>query len=470
MIFLLPKKFSWLLPNVAVRTDSLIDFRKKCFAQICQWLNGCGFVALSWGNLQGYWAPWCGFSFPLLCEVHLWSEHLEVMGGWPLCDSGIYVTHLWWPPTEGLQRPCGSCTVFTYGRWLGCHTPLVTLLRRKCAIHFVLMRKLDAKGGGWIRNTVALALLLVWRSNNLVPTVVTWKHLWSSLGNEQLSSVTMAVLVVVFFSPIPPSIGCAFLTVIWGGMCLRYSRSFPVKRRWERYHTQVFSIQYPPEQVIVWLDATASHITFVEYTAALVCCQAGKDCFFHLTSPVPPPQPWQTRRATPTVCSAKVWSPVQVSYLSLTMHTGSEQATLRAISLIDACIKCEHSHSHHQVVFACVVCACASSGLGLCYRNLEQALENQRVWAQQNAKKGQSDCQPFLWLGAAVWFNPDPKSLVNVRNCLRMFTISYLRSDFNSPDCSCCSLLLIHNAIDLRRTLLARIAIRVLYCILRIAL
>ena len=57
----------------------------------------------------------------ILCEVHLWSEHLAVMAGQPFCGSDNFcIMDLMSqgppPPAEGLQRPYGQYTIYTYGR------------------------------------------------------------------------------------------------------------------------------------------------------------------------------------------------------------------------------------------------------------------------------------------------------------------------------------------------------------------
>ncbi len=61
---------------------------------------------------------------PLLCEVHLWSEHLAVTADG---SDKNFVVDLPPPPTEGLQGLYGQHTVYTYGKWAGCPRPHVTL-------------------------------------------------------------------------------------------------------------------------------------------------------------------------------------------------------------------------------------------------------------------------------------------------------------------------------------------------------
>ena len=55
-------------------------------------------------------------------EVHLWSEHQTVMAGWPFCGSGM--SHASLKVSKGHIGNM-QCT-HIYGRWAGCHTPLVT--------------------------------------------------------------------------------------------------------------------------------------------------------------------------------------------------------------------------------------------------------------------------------------------------------------------------------------------------------
>ncbi len=121
--------------------------------------SGKAFFCAQSNAEKGFW----------LCEVHLWCEHLAVMGGQPIWMSHTFGhTSEEGPPyaQKDSKRPCGPYT----GRWLGCHTPLVTLWggtprpqckkSQKCTIRVVPMRKQDTKGGG-PRTAVALALLLV---------------------------------------------------------------------------------------------------------------------------------------------------------------------------------------------------------------------------------------------------------------------------------------------------------------------
>ncbi len=103
-----------------------------------------------------------------LWEVHLWSEHLAVVGGQPFCGSRMsHTACLTW-------RTYPPQWMDLYGRCAVCHTPLVTLGE------YDPPPPTDKRQGGGLRTAVAPALFLV--SGVVVLTCHTeiWPHAWSS--------------------------------------------------------------------------------------------------------------------------------------------------------------------------------------------------------------------------------------------------------------------------------------------------
>ena len=126
------------------RTQQIRQWSKNCQQKFCNTklvqtrstraeisfrLSLCG-----WEKLTAILSQRCsaGIRISWFCEVHLWSEHLEVMAGQPFCGSDKKIvpgplSHLGPPPpTEGLQRPYGQYTVYTCGRWAECPGASVT--------------------------------------------------------------------------------------------------------------------------------------------------------------------------------------------------------------------------------------------------------------------------------------------------------------------------------------------------------
>ncbi len=100
-----------------------------------------GNVSFSWNLVVCRW-----MAVSLLCEVHLWSEHLVVMAERPFCGSNKNFVLDPPPPTEGFQRPFRPNTVYTYDR----NAP------------FNLVRWGNKRQGGWTSHRSCLSTASGW--------------------------------------------------------------------------------------------------------------------------------------------------------------------------------------------------------------------------------------------------------------------------------------------------------------------